>query len=155
MSSLRWRLGGSSLLVRPFLPLCERLTVPISPGFMSLLFPSLNFVSCLTISACLTPTDPVISAAIVGKRLGSSKCGQDKHRWNGSQVETTLISTCRLICDGSSPLSQRRMTDWLILSSASPSISRSRLQKGWQLENGSSSGGSVGFPASFRWSISS
>jgi len=36
-------------------------------GFMLLLFPSLSFVSCLAVSACLTPTDPVISAAIVGK----------------------------------------------------------------------------------------
>lgn len=39
----------------------------IPPGFMLLLFPSLNFVSCLVIAACLTPTDPVISAAIVGE----------------------------------------------------------------------------------------
>ena len=38
----------------------------IFPAFMLVLFPSLSFVSCLAISACLTPTDPVISAAIVG-----------------------------------------------------------------------------------------
>lgn len=38
----------------------------IVAGFMLLLFPSLSFVSCLVIAACLTPTDPVISAAIVG-----------------------------------------------------------------------------------------
>jgi NhaP-type Na+/H+ or K+/H+ antiporter len=36
-------------------------------GFMLVLFPSLSFISCLVIAACLTPTDPVISAAIVGK----------------------------------------------------------------------------------------
>jgi NhaP-type Na+/H+ or K+/H+ antiporter len=36
---------------------------------MLLLFPSLSFISCLAISACLTPTDPVISAAIIGKRF--------------------------------------------------------------------------------------
>lgn len=51
----------------------------ISPGFTALLFPSLSFISCLAISACLTPTDPVISAAIVGKcfraSLGSPKVG--------------------------------------------------------------------------------
>lgn len=41
----------------------------ISLGFTSLLFPSLNFVSCLAVSACLTPTDPVISAAIIGEFL--------------------------------------------------------------------------------------
>jgi len=34
---------------------------------MFLLFPSLSFISCLVISACLTPTDPVISAVIVGE----------------------------------------------------------------------------------------
>ena len=36
------------------------------PGLMSVLFPPLSFLSCLAIAACLTPTDPVISAAIVG-----------------------------------------------------------------------------------------
>lgn len=30
------------------------------------LFRQLNFISCLAIAACLTPTDPIISAAIVG-----------------------------------------------------------------------------------------
>lgn len=41
---------------------------PYGPlGFMLALFPTLSFLSCLAIAACLTPTDPVISAAIVGK----------------------------------------------------------------------------------------
>lgn len=31
------------------------------------LFPGLNYVSALAIAACLTPTDPIICAAIVGK----------------------------------------------------------------------------------------
>jgi len=31
-----------------------------------LLFPSYNYISALVIAACLTPTDPIISAAIVG-----------------------------------------------------------------------------------------
>jgi len=35
-------------------------------GILHGLFPNLNFNSCLAISACLTPTDPIISAAIVG-----------------------------------------------------------------------------------------
>jgi NhaP-type Na+/H+ or K+/H+ antiporter len=35
-------------------------------GILKALMPNLNFVSCLAISACLTPTDPIISAAIVG-----------------------------------------------------------------------------------------
>ncbi|KAI3619960.1 Na+/H+ antiporter [Moniliophthora roreri] len=38
----------------------------IIAGFLKLLFPQLNFISCLAISACLTPTDPIICAAIVG-----------------------------------------------------------------------------------------
>lgn len=33
------------------------------------LFPNLTFVSALAIAACLTPTDPIICAAIVGKWL--------------------------------------------------------------------------------------
>ena len=37
------------------------------PGLLRLLFPQLHFISCLAISACLTPTDPIICSAIVGK----------------------------------------------------------------------------------------
>jgi NhaP-type Na+/H+ or K+/H+ antiporter len=36
---------------------------------MKALLPQLTFVSCLAISACLTPTDPIICAAIVGMSL--------------------------------------------------------------------------------------
>ncbi|EDR06073.1 uncharacterized protein LACBIDRAFT_302195 [Laccaria bicolor S238N-H82] len=36
----------------------------IVAGLIHLLFPQFNFVSCLAIAACLTPTDPIISAAI-------------------------------------------------------------------------------------------
>ncbi|KAI0768839.1 Sodium/hydrogen exchanger family-domain-containing protein [Trametes elegans] len=35
------------------------------------LFPALNFVSSLVIAACLTPTDPIISAAIVGGKFAT------------------------------------------------------------------------------------
>ncbi|KAF9493915.1 hypothetical protein BDN71DRAFT_1449556 [Pleurotus eryngii] len=35
-------------------------------GIMDALFPHLDFISCLVIAACLTPTDPVICATIVG-----------------------------------------------------------------------------------------
>ena len=31
------------------------------------LFPAYNFVSALAVAACLTPTDPIICAAIVGQ----------------------------------------------------------------------------------------
>jgi NhaP-type Na+/H+ or K+/H+ antiporter len=39
------------------------------PGLIRALFPQLNLVSCLAISACLTPTDPIVCAAIVGANL--------------------------------------------------------------------------------------
>jgi NhaP-type Na+/H+ or K+/H+ antiporter len=36
-------------------------------AFIHILFPKLDFVSSLVISACVTPTDPIISAAVVGQ----------------------------------------------------------------------------------------
>jgi sodium/hydrogen antiporter len=42
-----------------------------SPGMLKLLFPNLSFVSCLAIAACLTPTDPIICAAVIGTLLPS------------------------------------------------------------------------------------
>jgi NhaP-type Na+/H+ or K+/H+ antiporter len=36
-------------------------------GLIRAIFPSLTFISSLAISACLTPTDPIICAAIVGE----------------------------------------------------------------------------------------
>ncbi|KAF8813994.1 Sodium/hydrogen exchanger [Phlegmacium glaucopus] len=41
----------------------------IVAGLLRLLFPRLDFISCLTISACLTPTDPIICSAIVGGKF--------------------------------------------------------------------------------------
>lgn len=38
-------------------------------GVLQVLFSDLNFVSCLAIAACLTPTDPIICAAIVGGKF--------------------------------------------------------------------------------------
>ena len=38
-----------------------------SAAFIHILFPKLDFVSSLVISACLTPTDPIISAAVIGQ----------------------------------------------------------------------------------------
>ena len=38
-------------------------------AFIHILFPKLDFVSSLVISACLTPTDPIISAAVIGPYL--------------------------------------------------------------------------------------
>ncbi|KII92097.1 hypothetical protein PLICRDRAFT_36884 [Plicaturopsis crispa FD-325 SS-3] len=41
----------------------------IVAGFICLLFPRLSYVSSLAIAACLTPTDPIICAAIVGGKF--------------------------------------------------------------------------------------
>ncbi|PFH47473.1 hypothetical protein AMATHDRAFT_77194 [Amanita thiersii Skay4041] len=38
-------------------------------GLIKALFPMLNFLSCLTIASCLTPTDPIMCAAIVGSEF--------------------------------------------------------------------------------------
>ncbi|KAI0256138.1 Cation/H+ exchanger [Lactifluus subvellereus] len=38
----------------------------VSAAFIHVLFPKLDFISSLVISACLTPTDPIISAAVIG-----------------------------------------------------------------------------------------
>ncbi|PPQ70698.1 hypothetical protein CVT24_000180 [Panaeolus cyanescens] len=43
-----------------------KFSLTLQTGFLRLLFPWLHFVSCLAVSACLTPTDPIICAAIVG-----------------------------------------------------------------------------------------
>ena len=38
----------------------------IVSGLLKALFPQLGLLACLAIASCLTPTDPIISAAIVG-----------------------------------------------------------------------------------------
>ena len=53
--------------VYSFVRMYSRWKIHCSPGLLRLLFPQLDFISCLAISACLTPTDPIICAAIVGK----------------------------------------------------------------------------------------
>jgi len=46
-------------------------TFSVLQAFIHVLFPKLDFVSSLVISACLTPTDPIISAAVIGLYLRS------------------------------------------------------------------------------------
>ncbi|KAK7460476.1 hypothetical protein VKT23_009197 [Stygiomarasmius scandens] len=41
----------------------------IVTGLLRVLFPHISIIGCLAISACLTPTDPIISAAIVGGKF--------------------------------------------------------------------------------------
>ena len=38
-------------------------------GLICALFPSLSFISSLAIAACLTPTDPILAAAIIGGKF--------------------------------------------------------------------------------------
>ncbi|KAG6891232.1 hypothetical protein C0995_008484 [Termitomyces sp. Mi166 len=53
---------GKSLLVM----VVPTMAIVHTSGVLFGLFPRLNFHSCLAIAACLTPTDPIICAAIVG-----------------------------------------------------------------------------------------
>lgn len=48
----------------------------IVSAFLKVLFPGLGFVACLAIASCLTPTDPIISAAIVGGRFAEDNVGE-------------------------------------------------------------------------------
>jgi NhaP-type Na+/H+ or K+/H+ antiporter len=41
----------------------------IVSAILKSLFPNLGFLACLAIASCLTPTDPIVSAAIVGGRF--------------------------------------------------------------------------------------
>ncbi|KAJ6478786.1 Sodium/hydrogen exchanger family-domain-containing protein [Mycena vitilis] len=45
----------------------------VSAGFIFALIPGLNFLSSLAVAACLTPTDPILAAAVVGGKYA------DKH----------------------------------------------------------------------------
>ncbi|KAA1471873.1 Sodium/hydrogen exchanger [Dentipellis sp. KUC8613] len=52
----------------------------ISAAFIHVLFPQLSYISGLAISACLTPTDPVVSAAIIGGKFATTHVPQDLRR---------------------------------------------------------------------------
>jgi len=45
----------------------------VSAGLIYALIPGLNFLSSLAVAACLTPTDPILAAAVVGGKYA------DKH----------------------------------------------------------------------------
>ena len=45
----------------------------VSAGLIYALIPKLNFLSSLAVAACLTPTDPILAAAVVGGKYA------DKH----------------------------------------------------------------------------
>ncbi|KAG6831000.1 hypothetical protein H0H92_013472 [Tricholoma furcatifolium] len=52
----------------------------IVAGALSCLFPRLSYYSCLAIAACLTPTDPIICAAIVGGNYAKENVPIDLRR---------------------------------------------------------------------------
>ncbi|KAG6862197.1 hypothetical protein C0995_002127 [Termitomyces sp. Mi166 len=56
---------GKSLLVM----VVPTMTIVHILGVLFGLFPKLSFLSCLAIAACLTPTDPIVCAAIVGGKF--------------------------------------------------------------------------------------
>jgi NhaP-type Na+/H+ or K+/H+ antiporter len=45
----------------------------VSAGLIYALIPGLNFLSSLAVAACLTPTDPILAAAVIGGKYA------DKH----------------------------------------------------------------------------
>lgn len=45
----------------------------MSAGLIYALIPGLNFLSSLTVAACLTPTDPILASAVIGGKYA------DKH----------------------------------------------------------------------------
>ncbi len=45
----------------------------VSAGLIYAFIPGLNFLSSLAVAACLTPTDPILAAAVVGGKWA------DKH----------------------------------------------------------------------------
>jgi NhaP-type Na+/H+ or K+/H+ antiporter len=45
----------------------------VSAAFIYAFIPNLNFLSSLAVAACLTPTDPILAAAIIGGKYA------DKH----------------------------------------------------------------------------
>ena len=51
---------------RPFPPSSFSQGWFVSAGLIYALMPKLTFLSCLAIAACLTPTDPILAAAVVG-----------------------------------------------------------------------------------------
>lgn len=44
----------------------RHLQLLLLPGLLKAIFPRFSYVTCLAIAACLTPTDPIISASVVG-----------------------------------------------------------------------------------------
>jgi sodium/hydrogen antiporter len=61
------------LVYRQFLPADLHQGWFVSAGLIYALIPNLNFLSSLVIAACLTPTDPILAAAVVGGKYA------DKH----------------------------------------------------------------------------
>lgn len=70
-----WHSAGSYVQVRLLL-VAKHLYIFLMRGFLKGLiyglFPQLSFISALVISACLTPTDPILASAIVGGKFAEN-----------------------------------------------------------------------------------
>lgn len=91
----------------------------MSAGLIYALIPGLNFLSSLAVAACLTPTDPILAAAVVGGKYA------DKHvpahlrhllaaesGCNDGAAYPFLWIALYLIVD---PSTGRAVSDWFLL----------------------------------------
>lgn len=91
----------------------------MSAGLIYALIPGLNFLSSLAVAACLTPTDPILAAAVVGGKYA------DKHvpahlrhllaaesGCNDGAAYPFLWIALYLIID---PTTGRAVSDWFLL----------------------------------------
>ncbi|KAG0708104.1 Cation/H+ exchanger [Suillus ampliporus] len=74
----------------------------VSAGLIYALIPDLIFLSSLAVAACLTPTDPILAAAVVGGKYA------DKH----VPAHIRPVATMYLILDSSTG---RAVEDWFLL----------------------------------------
>ena len=91
----------------------------VSGALIYALIPNLNFLSSLAVAACLTPTDPILAAAVVGGKYA------DKHvpahlrhllaaesGCNDGAAFPFLFLALYLIVD---PSTGRAVSDWILL----------------------------------------
>lgn len=69
----RHDLGAWHDLIEIEIPDTRRTGWFVSAGLIYALIPGLNFLSSLAVAACLTPTDPILAAAVIGGKWA------DKH----------------------------------------------------------------------------
>jgi sodium/hydrogen antiporter len=82
----------------PYNEFHTRFFIEYTLGILKALIPNLSYVSCLAISACLTPTDPIICAVIVGMcyRTIPSSFSHGFRRQIRNQTRTIKPEACSL-----------------------------------------------------------